>query len=133
MARTPRYPDEGMGAGTGGSDGLPEKLIKYVPAETLAFFLPAVALAKATPNLLWAALVIGAVGTVAYLYSVRSQTNPPRVYFYVLAFISFLVWALATNAPIQTLIGVSADVAGFILLVAVFLIPVVDKIITDRR
>ena len=80
---------------------------------------------------LWVALVLAALGNLGCLYTVRSTANPPRWYFYVLALVSFLVWALATNAPVQGLIGVKPDIASFILLAGVFLIPLADKLLSD--
>ena len=115
-------------------DGLPEKLVKYVPAETLAFFVPLAAAAGTDrQGFLIALLVIGIIGTVAYLwYAARALPDGqrPLIHFYVLAPIAFLCWAIATAPNVAELIGIDSLIAAAILTGAVFLIPITDSILT---
>ena len=116
------------------ADSLPEKLVKYVPAETLAFFVPlAAAAGTQRQGFLIALLVIGVIGTVAYLwYAARSLPagQRPLLHFYVLAPIAFLCWAVATAPNVADLIGIDSLISAAILTGSVFLIPITDSILT---
>jgi len=119
-------------AADAGGDSFPERLVKYVPAETLAFFVPVAALLgdDHRPWLI-VALVVGVAGTVGYLW----QTAPaepderPRIHYYVLACLAFLSWAIGTTAAVADLIHLDHTGAAFILAVAVFLIPLADGVL----
>jgi hypothetical protein len=115
-------------------DSLPEKLVKYVPAETLAFFVPlAAAIGTENRAVLIAVVVIAAVGTVGYLWWAARALPPeqrPLVHFYVLAVIAFACWAIATAPNLAQLLGIDTLIAGVILACAVFLIPLADNILS---
>jgi energy-converting hydrogenase Eha subunit A len=123
------------GAAVGG-DGLPERLVKYVPAETLAFFVPlAPIVGRDRAALLVFVLVAGLVGTVGYLWLSGSRLpvdERPRRHFYALAGLAFLAWALGTSAVVQDLLGVDAIAAAVVLAVAVFLVPLADGLLSRR-
>ena len=123
----------GQGAEPG--DGLPEKLVKYVPAETLAFFVPtAAALGTDHDGALIAAILIGAAGTVGYLWLAARGEPPakrPLPHFYALSVIAFACWALGTGPSVMQLVGVDPTVAGVILGFGVFVIPLVDGILSE--
>lgn len=114
-------------------DDFPTKLTKYVPAETLAFLVPAAATIGSDRNLLVVALVIAAIGTSGYLW-VNARSLPPDQrplwYFYVLSEIAFACWAVATVPSVTALVRLNDVTAGVILLFAVFLIPLLDNILT---
>ncbi|HEX5994945.1 MAG TPA: hypothetical protein VFY84_07360 [Jiangellales bacterium] len=118
-----------------GGDDLPTKLVKYIPGETLAFFVPAAALVGSERDgLLWAIALVGAVGTVAWLwYASRSEPieKRPRAHFFGLAVIAYAVWALATAPNLGELVRVDEVTAGVILMFGVFLIPVIDGILNS--
>jgi len=59
---------DGLGAHAG--DNLPEKLVKYVPAEALAFFVPAAA-GLGSDRKIWLIVifVVGLAGTIGYLWN----------------------------------------------------------------
>jgi hypothetical protein len=124
------------GGGDSG-DGLSEKLVKYVPAETLAFFVPISAgLGSSRDGVLLLVIIVAAVGTVGYLWTngrTLAMDKRPRSHFYLLAVIAFLAWALGTNANVADLVGMDTTVAGVVLGCAIFLIPLVDEVITTVR
>lgn len=121
--------------GTGNKDGLPEKLVKYVPAETLAFFVPiSAAIGSSEEGTLIALIAIAAIGTPLYLWVAALKApagEKPRFYFYILAEIALACWLLGTSGPTQTLVGVSATLGGVILAAAAFLVPVTDEVIAQ--
>ena len=122
----------GADSATAGGDSFPERLVKYVPAETLAFFVPIAALLgdDHRPWLI-AALAVGVLGTVGYLL----QTAPadpderPRPHYYVLACLAFLSWAIGTTPAVAALIHIDQTGAAFVLAVAVFLTPLADGLL----
>ena len=123
---------DGSSTVAGSGDSFPERLVKYVPAETLAFFVPVAALLGSDRRaLLIVALLVGVVGTVGYLL----QTAPsgpderPRPHYYVLACLAFLAWAIATTPAVADLIHLDHVGAAFVLAVAVFLIPIADALL----
>lgn len=80
-------------------DGYKEQVAKYVPAEALAFWVAALAIMDPTKhgNLYWVVVVAGLVGTG--LYQLKNGLALPRdqqpyAHFYILAAVSFPVWAL---------------------------------------
>jgi len=115
-----------------GGDDFPDKLLKYVPAETLAFFVPVTAgLDSDKSGWLVVVLVAGAIGTFGYLW-IAGQREPddkkPLPYLYALAVIAFLCWAVGTSKSVADLVNVGSVGAGIILGLAVFLIPLLDQL-----
>jgi beta-phosphoglucomutase-like phosphatase (HAD superfamily) len=139
MPRTVVPPKEAkyLDAGATQGDSVPEKLVKYIPGEALAFFVPvAAALGTKHNSVLVAAVVVGGIGTVGYLWVVARKldaTSRPLPHFYVLAVIAFAAWALATTASVQKLVGVDDTSAGVGLLFAVFLIPLTDSVCNELK
>ena len=136
MPRTVVPPVSLRGKKAVGGDQLPEKLVKYVPAETLAFFVPAAAaLGTGRRGLLIVVVVAGLAGTVGYLWwqGQRAKGKRPLPHFYVLAGLAFLCWAVGTCPNVATTIGLDQVEAGVVLGVAVFLIPLTDGVFTRLR
>jgi len=115
-----------------GGDAFAERLVKYVPAETLAFFVPAAAL-LGTGHRPWliVALVIGVLGTAGYLLQAtpKDPDERPRPHYYVLACVAFLSWAIGTTPAVAALIHLDQTGAAFVLAAAVFLIPLADGLL----
>lgn len=145
MPRTPTYPRaastaETLPRSTAASastaqplsaDGMAEKIVKYVPAEVLAFYAPAYALIP-EGDLLLRRIVLGAglIGTVVYLLAARPKSAGPPAYFYVLAAIAFLAWAVGVSDVGVQLLGLSPAASKVLFAVGVFLIPGIDEALT---
>jgi hypothetical protein len=121
------------GAAAGGagptSDGLPEALVKYVPAETLAFFVPvSAAIGTGQEAGLIAVMIVAALGSLLYLW-VQAPKPPaaPKFYFYLLAELALACWMLGTSGAVQDLVGVGQTAGGVVLLSGTFLIPLADR------
>jgi hypothetical protein len=116
-----------------GGDALPDRLVKYVPAETLAFFVPIAAVIGTQRNaLLIGVVVAGFVGTIGYLWLAAQRADAeqkPLPHFYVLAGLAFVCWAVGTSANVSALVGMDRVEAGTVLGLAVFLIPLLDEIL----
>ncbi len=124
-------------ASTAPKDEFGDKLVKYIPAEVIAFFLPAYALAKSADpaGLAWlpyALVVVAGLGLVGYLLIRAPKDNPPRWYFYVLSVVAFLAWIAGTSAAGADVFHlVQVEITGkLILMAAVFAIPLLDELLT---
>ncbi len=112
------------------ADGYREKLVKYVPAEVVAGFIPLTAfIGTGEDALLVLALAAGAIATLGYLrkenLKVPSGQRAP-FWAYALALWAFLAWALATSPPTAEVFGLSLKAAGVILAISAFVIPALD-------
>lgn len=132
------------------------KLVKYIPVEVLAAFIPLVALADKVntgrnPSEVWIWVTIG-IGFFAVLGYSRwqatdqlekhvAQAHPswddeklkkeydnlkPKPYFYLLALIAFAAWALATASPVRGVVGLTAAKSEWLVAAVTFLLPLVD-------
>lgn len=135
MARTviPK-PRERSGEVVG--DALPVKLVKYVPAEVLAFFIPlAAVVGDDRKGLLWLVTAVAVIGAPLYLAATAKRLPPeqrPARYFYLLAVLATVAWLFGTSAPAADLIGLDEVAAAVVLALAVFIIPVVDGLLDQR-
>jgi hypothetical protein len=124
-------------------DQFGDKLVKYIPAEVIAFFLPAYALVEPfrkdghLEDLQWLPYVLvvaGFFGVMGYLFIRAPKENPPRPYFYILAGLAFLAWAAGTSAASSDVFHlIKPEISGkLIVFAAIFLIPLIDEILTRR-
>lgn len=129
------------------------KLVKYIPAEVLAAFIPLIALAneiKASKEVwLWVTVGIGAACTIGYSRwqstdVLKKQIEAahgewpqervdreykflqPHVYYYALALVAFAAWALATAQPARALIGMDATQSEFVVAAVALVLPLAD-------
>jgi hypothetical protein len=136
MPRTIVYPRVAKrAAAAGGSasqpDELSEKLLKYIPGEVIAFYVPMYALVPKEPAWgLWSILTLGAVGVLGYLFARADKTAPPRFYFYILAVVAFLAWALGTSTVGTDLWALPDWINRGAIPTSVFLIPMIDEVLT---
>jgi hypothetical protein len=126
MIRTVVYPGTSTAA-----DDVPSKLLKYIPAEVIAFYVPIYALVpKAGALGLWAVLIISIAATVGYLWVRADPTSPPRLYFYILAAVAFVCWALGTSTIGADLWKFPDWVSRAAVPSGVLLVPLIDEILT---
>lgn len=113
-----------------------ERLVKYVPAEVLAFFIPVAAVWGDDKTKLVVAFAIGLVGTPIYRW-IQDSRDKKEIGLkakigYVLAMVAFVTWSLGTSAAVSDWWGVSRDTAAFILTVAAFVIPAIDTVMDEK-
>lgn len=116
-------------------DGFEGKLLKYIPAEVIAFYVSVYVMADRLGHTAkWGVLIAGLFGTGAYLFIRADKAKPPKWFFYVLAMVSFFAWAVGTSTVGADLFRWPSDTAEFmgkfILTAAVFLIPLTDELLT---
>lgn len=111
------------------ADGYLDRLIKYVPAEVVAFYAPTAATAGTNRGLLLAVVAAGVVATPGYLWF-QSRRQPaderPFPHFFVIATLAFLVWALATSAELASTIGLDARTVMVSLAITILIVPALD-------
>jgi len=116
------------------ADTYASKLVKYVPAEVIAFYVPAYALMGKTAAGAAATLAVGAIATFAYLeWQARREDQKQPWSFYALAVLAFLGWALGISTVGTLLFGLTIEVSAFIMMVLVLAIPAVDGLTAPVR
>jgi hypothetical protein len=109
-------------------DEYKDKLLKYIPADVVAFYIPALGLIASLkqeqrPLWLWAAFVLGLILTVLWtLRETRMPGKPPAITQTAICAGAFVVWALALGGPFA-LYDWFTPVLGSLLLI--FYTPVV--------
>src|SRR4051794_10309837 len=110
MARTVTYPPKSSHSHLSDAersrlvhqaDGYREKIVKYVPAEVLAFVIPLAHTDKRADVRLvfW----LGVIATPILLFAASrtlEAARRPRFWFYGLALIAYWAWAIGTNTTI---------------------------------
>jgi hypothetical protein len=109
----------------GGADSYGDRLVKYIPAEVLVFFLAAAGQWGTHDAFLVVTLVLAVVFTPIVIYA--ASPGGLRWYTVLLAVIAFGAWAVGTSANTDRLVGLPVDQAPFILTAAAFAIPAADK------
>lgn len=130
MIRTAVYPPKPGSKGSALPDEWGDKIVKYIPAEVLAFYIPAWALVETQSLGSWFVFFVGLFGTIAYLLVRADRANPPRWYFYALAAAAFIAWVIGTTTSGAVLFHLPEWSAEVTVLGAVFLIPLIDEIVT---
>jgi hypothetical protein len=111
-----------------------DKLVKYIPGEVIGFYVLAYAYVQVGPDWAqWLVLGLAVVGTPAYLFARSDSTNPPRWFYYVLAVLAFVGWALGTSSVGADLFGLPDFVSTLAVFLAVFLIPLADELLTRLK
>jgi hypothetical protein len=114
-------------------DSYRERLIKYIPAETIALFIAIYGITYYLsgseawyPLMARWILIAGILGTVLYLWQAEGITDPVQVGISV---IGFCLWALALGVvTVTSLPFYNAIVAAVVLVLWVFLAPFIDGI-----
>lgn len=108
-------------------DGYAEKLVKYVPAETIAL-LAGVAAADVGDWLRWVVVVVGALGTMLLV----GRHGRPPWFFYPLSLMSFAGWVAGTTDYAQRLLDLSRGECQVALALVVFVVPAIDEALSRR-
>ena len=114
------------------ADAYADKLVKYIPGEVIAFYLPVYGYIAGTSKLAeWVVLAIGIIGTLVYLMARSDRSNMPRWYFFVLAIIAFICWAIGTSSVGTDLWGMPTMWTKIALASTIFLVPGIDQALTN--
>jgi hypothetical protein len=121
------------GAAAPEADGYAERLIKYIPGETIAFFLPFASITGISDGQLIAALAVAEILTLYWALDrnakLRGDLRRPKVLVALWSLIAFPAWALGTSATTQHLLSWPALTCTLILAGTASLIPAFDELI----
>lgn len=123
-------------------DNFADKLVKYIPAEAIAFYTPMYAYVRTnvtatdgavTKGPLVFVLLVTILGLLGYVYARHRSDNKTGAkitewYYYPLAVLAFLCWAAGTSSVAQDLTPLAGWWDKVILLAGVFLIPLLDEL-----
>ncbi|MFA4826007.1 MAG: hypothetical protein WC593_12715 [Methanoregula sp.] len=115
------------------NDSYRERLIKYIPVETIALFIAVYGITYFLsgteswyPVVARWILILGVLGTVLYLWKGENITDVVQI---SISAIGFLIWAFALGViTVTSLPFYNAIVAGLLLPAYVFLAPLIDGI-----
>lgn len=121
-----------------GNDSYLEKIAKYVPVEIVTLTTLAVAAIQPAGDTIWVIILAGAFANVLYLFgtALAATTTPlPRLYFYPLSIIAYVIWAAAIVPEFGDKVGIGGDnfetEQTFALALAAFLVPLLDSIFSN--
>jgi hypothetical protein len=121
----------GIGA-EGEVDNYLDRLLKLIPAETIAMYLfleglLATALANDTGQLrtwLWIVAGVLALGNILYLRQYQSVTDPLQLLFLTIA---FFVWLMTIGGPFEYIQGYQPFMGSVVLGLFTFFVPLFYK------
>lgn len=118
-------------------DDFTSKLIKYIPAETIALATLFFGAWTIAGDWIWFWVAVGALVNIGYLYGMTfasPQSTNPAWYFYVLSAAAFVAWAVATVDVVEAAASVDSSAkAGVILTFAALAIPTLDQILSAGK
>lgn len=123
---------DGTSAAPGTQDDYVQRLLKLIPAETVAMYLflegvTASGLAQEPSQLatwLWAIFGILLVGNVLYIWRVLEVNDPIQ---YVILSLAFIVWIFTIGGPFQSLAFYQPFMGSLALGLFTFFVPIIYK------
>jgi len=115
-------------------DGYAERLVKYIPGEAIALFLPFASIKSISDPQLIAVLAAVAVLTLLWAFDRNAKLDPqlrrPKGLVALWSLVAFAAWALGTSATTQQLVAWPPLTCAIILAVTAALMPKVDDLLT---
>lgn len=113
---------------TGGQgDTYLSKLVKYVPVEGLAAFLPIAAFATGTV-LRWTVFAVSLlVGVALIIAQARQKGEWPPLWYWPFVVIAFCAWSVGASQEFRDLLGVTDQVGAVVLALAATALPALDS------
>lgn len=121
--------DAGQSTEMSPGDGFAQRLLKYIPAETLAFVVFLTAMSDLKDAHVVAVVVVGLVGQVLIL---RSQTakmaapDRPTLRFFIFAVVAYLAWVVGTSPRFAHIVHLDRTTATLIMACVAYLLPLID-------
>lgn len=128
MNRAPRSTGEvRLFASNETDDSYLNRLVKYVPVEGLAPFIPVAAMAGDKDMQLWITfLATLLVGVVLIAAQTKNQTPRPRLWFWPFVVIAFVAWSVGASEEFRGLLEVSSESGGWFLALVAVVLPALD-------
>jgi hypothetical protein len=132
MAResAPRALSAGTAVGAGASpreDAYVDRLLKYMPAESVAFYLGVDGVLRsanpASPAWLWGAFATGLIGTWLYLWRLQGVRKVGQL---IVSTLAFAVWVFAIGGPFRQLSWYAPFMGSAAVMVFTFIVPLAE-------
>jgi hydrogenase/urease accessory protein HupE len=113
-------------------DEFSDKLIKYIPADVVAFYIAVSGIIASQedeikPMLLWSAFWVGLIGTVLWtLRQTKMPNKPLAITQTAICTGAFVVWAIALGGPFALYEGYRPVFGSLLLAAYTFLVPLVN-------
>jgi hypothetical protein len=127
MNRTVRPGNPGLRAASSDDDSYLNKLVKYVPVEGLAPFIPIATLAMDGWKLWLTFAVALVIGVLLIAVQARSQAEPPRGWFWPFVVVAFCAWSVGASEEFRSLLNVSSSTGGWLLALTAATLPAADS------
>lgn len=110
------------------ADGFLAKLVKYVPVEGLAPFLPLAATAGDAVVRLWITFIVALiVGVVLIAVQVKKSKKRSRGWFWPFVVIAFAAWTVGASEAFRDMLNVSEEAGGWFLGLTAAALPLLDS------
>lgn len=119
--------DQGVLRSSVESDSYLSKLVKYVPVEGIAPFLPLATMANDSVIRLWITFVVALIVGLALIGAqVVGAEQRPRVWFWPFVIVSFGAWSVGASQEFREMLGVSQSAGSWFLGLAAGALPALD-------
>ena len=112
------------------------RLVKYIPGEALAFFLPFSASEDISDGWLIGVTAVGLTGACLWASNRNALLEPalrqPTGRVLAVTAVAFAAWALGTSANLQDLVGIGQQYAAIVTGAVALLLPAVDEALARR-
>jgi hypothetical protein len=112
-------------------DGYLERVIKYIPTEIVAAWVPVknivvASLGGSSTAVLWVCFVVGLALTGGYIYTRTLRQNLPPAWLQIgLSMVAFVVWVWALGAPFTAIVPNSEMYASLMLILFTLVVGLV--------
>ena len=115
-------------AASGTNDSYLNKLVKYVPVEGLAPFLPLATVVANEDALLVVTFVVALLlGLLLIAVQVKEAAEKPRAWFWPFVVIAFIAWSVGASQEFREMLGVSQAIGGWLLGLTAAALPAFDS------
>lgn len=126
MYRTVRPGTSSFRTSSTDDDSYLSKLVKYVPVEGLAPFIPIATLAGSGLKL-WVTFVAAlALGILLIAVQAKQGNENPRGWFYPFVIIAFCAWSVGASEEFRDLLNVSSSTGAWFLALTAAVLPAAD-------
>lgn len=117
------------------ADDYASRLLKYIPAEALAFVVFGTSFSSERRGQVAAVAIVAAVGQLLWLRR-SAQSLPaadrPTWRYYLLSLIAYVAWVVGTSPKVRSLVGLHQTTAAIILGSVAYLLPSIDPATHSR-
>jgi hypothetical protein len=129
MRRTVQAPSNRSlvrGSGADSGDSYLNKLVKYVPVEGLAPFIPIAAIAQGNDLLLWITFTTTLIVGLALIIA-QARGEKTRAWYWPFVVVSFFAWSTGASEDFRALLGATDTFGAWLLGLTTVALPALDS------